>query len=359
MIQLIGIIHQYGGRTVLDLPNFRVDRGEVLGILGRNGSGKSTLLRLLGLLEKPVRGQVRYHGHDLKEERSRLAQRRRMAMVFQDPLLFAGSVRSNVAYGLKVRGLRGQEIHSRSDKILTVLGIEHLADRDAAVLSGGEAQRVSLARAMVTDPEVLFLDEPTTNLDLPARQSFRRDLLQALRELDLTVVYVTHDPAEAVAVCNRLAVLSEGRMVQDAEPLEVWNRPTTAEVARLVGLEAPIPGIFLGIDSGLARVQADGRSWLVRLPPFPVASGTPVQLCVRPEHVRIVGERADGPANAFSGPVECIEPQANGVRLTIRCGGMLTAWLDTPSARSLALRVGDLLHARVAPDDVHVIPQET
>jgi len=358
LIELRGVVHRYGARTVLDLPDLEISRGDVLGVLGRNGSGKSTLLRLLGLLEKPVRGQVFYHGRSLEDERSRWAQRRRMAMVFQDPLLFAGSVRSNVAYGLKVRGRGRQEIRSRSDHMLAVLEIEHLAERDAATLSGGEAQRVSLARALATDPEVLFLDEPTTNLDVPARQSFRRDLMGALRALRLTAVYVTHDPAEAIAMCNRLAVIAGGRIVQDAGPLVIWNRPATAEVARLVGLEAPIPGILLGTDAGLARVQADGRSLTVRLPAFPVAPGMAVRLCIRPEHVRIATGPGDTAAPAFSGPVEHIEPQANGVRLTIRCGGMLAAWLDAPSARSLNLRVGDLVHARVDPDDVHVLPEE-
>jgi tungstate transport system ATP-binding protein len=358
MIELRGVVHRYGARTVLDLPNLGIARGDVLGVLGRNGSGKSTLLRLLGLLERPVEGQVLYHGRSLEDERSRLGQRRRMAMVFQDPLLFAGSVRSNVAYGLKVRGLRGGEVLSRSNRMLGMLGIEHLADRDTATLSGGEAQRVSLARALVTEPEVLFLDEPTTNLDVPARHSFRRDLVRLLRELTLTTVCVTHDPAEAIAVSNRLVVLSAGRIVQDAEPLQVWNRPTTAEVARLVGLEAPIPATFLGMEAGLARVKADGQSLLVRPPAFSISPGTPVQLCIRPEHVRIAADGPDGTAAVFSGPVEHVEPQANGVRLTIRCGGMLAAWVDAPSARSLDPRVGDLVHARVDPDDVHVIPDE-
>lgn len=358
LIELRGVTHRYGTRTVLDLPELQIARGDVLGILGRNGSGKSTLLRLLGLLDRPSRGLVLYHGRRLEDERSRLDQRRRMAMVFQDPLLFAGSVRSNVAYGLKVRGLRGREAGSRADRMLGILGIKHLADRDTATLSGGEAQRVSLARSLVTGPEVLFLDEPTTNLDVPARQSFRRDLARALRELDLTVVYVTHDPAETIAVCNRLAVLSEGRVVQDAEPLQVWNRPATAEVARLVGLETPIPAVFLGTEAGLARVQADGRVVLARPPAFPVASGTPVQLCVRPEHVRVAADGPEAAAAVFSGPVEHVEPQADGLRLTLRCGGLLAAWLDAPSARSLDPRVGDLVHARVDPDNLHVIPEE-
>jgi tungstate transport system ATP-binding protein len=356
LIELHGVLHRYGARTVLDLPDLRIARGDVLGVLGRNGSGKSTLLRLLGLLDRPTRGQLLYHGRQLEGERARLAQRRRMAMVFQDSLLFAGSVRSNVAYGLKVRGMRGQEVLARSDRMLELLGIEHLADRDTATLSGGEAQRVSLARALATDPEVLFLDEPTTSLDVPARQSFRRDLVRALGEFNLTAVYVTHDPAEAIAVCNRLAVLSEGRIVQDAEPLEVWNRPATAEVARLVGLEAPIPAIFLGTEAGLAQVQANGRRLLARPPTFPIAPGTPVQLCIRPEHLRIAGDRQEGADVVFSGPVEHIEPQANGVRLTIRCGGLLAVWVDATSARSLHRRVGDLVHVRVDPNDVHVIP---
>jgi tungstate transport system ATP-binding protein len=204
VLELHDVAVEYDGRTVLDVPHLAVRRGEILTLLGENGSGKTTLLRLLGLLIRPARGCVVFAGQevDFGSQRQLLELRRRMASVMQDPLLCRMSVRRNVALGLRFRRLPGDEITQRVDCWLESLSILHLANRPAAKLSGGEAQRTSLARAMALNPEVLFLDEPFAALDAPTRQSLLQEFQAVLADSGVTAVFATHDRWSRSIVIN-------------------------------------------------------------------------------------------------------------------------------------------------------------
>ncbi len=225
----------YGRQAVLDVLQAEVREGEVLAIIGPNGAGKSTLLRVLGLLETPTTGTVRYRGQVTSPSGSQgLAIRRRFASVFQEPLLCDATVQANVALGLRLRGRPADESAAAVRAWLERLGIAHLADRKARTLSGGEAQRTSLARAFAVDPEVLLLDEPFAALDPPTRAELLLLLQRLLRETGRTTIFVTHDREEALQLGDRIVVIADGRVCQVGPPAEVFGQPTSEEVARFV-----------------------------------------------------------------------------------------------------------------------------
>ena len=224
---------------MLDVPALDVRAGEILAVLGPNGAGKSTLLRVLGLLERPAVGTVRVGGEEVRPARV-LALRRRMASAFQEPLLADASVLDNVGLGLRFRGVAAAERRMRSMRWLDRFGIASLAPRPARTLSGGEAQRTALARALVLEPELLLLDEPFSALDQPTREDLLGELSRILREDARTTVFVTHDRVEALALSDRLAVMMDGRVLQLDDTRRVFGAPVSETVARFVRAAGPL-----------------------------------------------------------------------------------------------------------------------
>lgn len=233
VIAVEGLRVQRGGRTVLEIPSLAVGTGEVLAVIGPNGSGKSTLLQALALL-LPAHMTYRFDGRVADVVREGLALRRQMAVVFQRPLLADGLVYDNVALGLRLRKVPETEIRTRVAQALDLFAVAHLAGRRSWELSGGEAQRVSLARALAVNPRVLFLDEPFASLDVLTRSAILQDLRQVLRSQNISVFFVTHDFTEIPPLADRMAVLMEGRVVQSGPPGEIFRRPATEAVERLV-----------------------------------------------------------------------------------------------------------------------------
>jgi tungstate transport system ATP-binding protein len=231
--EMRGVTVGYGTQVVLDVPTLQVHAGEILALIGPNGAGKSTLLRVLGLLQRPTAGEVRFMGRCI-DFRSTLALRRRVITIFQEPLLCDTTVFRNVALGLRLRGLPRKAIAARVDTWLQHLGIFQIAARHVRTLSGGEAQRVNLARAFVLEPEAFLLDEPFTTLDPPTRRTLLRDLHQLLRETGVTTIFATHDLTEALQLADRVAVMQAGRVVQLDTPTQVFTAPATPEVAAFV-----------------------------------------------------------------------------------------------------------------------------
>lgn len=218
-----GLQQIYQDRTVLDVPELEIRKGEILAVVGPSGAGKSTLLRLLAFLEVPTRGQILFENHPFTPLTAEmpLALRRRVTLVFQRPVLLHDSVRANVAYGLR---LRGERDHSRRvEQALREVGMDRMAHVRARTLSGGEIQRTALARAIVLQPEVLLLDEPTANLD-PYNVRLIEDLIQRLnRQRGMTLVIVTHNVFQARRLAHRTALLLDGKLI------EVQDTPTFFE----------------------------------------------------------------------------------------------------------------------------------
>lgn len=216
-------------RKILDIDEISVLPGEILAVVGPNGAGKSTLLTLLACLEIPKQGKIYFHGRQVTRKNA-LQIRRQMAVVFQEPLLLDGTVKENVNLGLALRGQKHQ-VDTKIESWLRRFGILHLADQMAHTLSGGEAQRTALARALVLEPEVLFLDEPFASLDSLTKQNLIRQFKNILEESGTTTVLVTHDFSEVQALATRVLVLSEGRIQLEGTPDEILQHPVWQKLA--------------------------------------------------------------------------------------------------------------------------------
>lgn len=222
-----------GDHPALQLEHLVISKGEVLAVVGPNGAGKSTLLLTLARLLKPERGEILFNGQPASAG-SDTEYRRRISLVMQDPLLFDTSVYENVASGLKFRGVPRSEIQQKVPLWLERLGVAHLSKRRAGQLSGGEAQRVSLARALVLEPELLLLDEPFSALDPPTRSRILDDLKNLLAEVQTTTVFVTHDLPEARLLAGRMAVIIGNRLRQVGRSESVFSHPADTDVAQFL-----------------------------------------------------------------------------------------------------------------------------
>ena len=230
LIEINNLLVRRKGRKVLEVPSLEIRKSEVLALIGPNGSGKSTLLLVLARLLKPDSGEILFNGRPLSQWKA-LEYRRRISFVFQAPLLLDMTVADNVALGLKFRGLQKDKIRQRVGYWLKQLGIESVANRRAGELSGGEAQRVSLARAFVLDPELILLDEPFSALDSPAHSKLLGDLAALLAVDHRTAIIVTHNLKDASKLGERVAVLVRGRLRQVGSPGQIKAKPADGEVA--------------------------------------------------------------------------------------------------------------------------------
>ena len=229
LIEIRDLIIRRSGRETLKVDALEVMPGETLAIIGPNGAGKSTLLLALAHLIKPASGQINFASKPLSKWDD-LEYRRTISFVFQDPLLMDMSVVDNVALGLKFRGIASDEVPARVDKWLKLLGIESLAKRRASQLSGGEAQRVSLARAFVLDPQLILMDEPFSSLDPSARAKLLDDLSGLLAEDHRTTIFVTHNLKEAAQLSDRVAVIINGRLKQVGTAQQIKAKPADQSV---------------------------------------------------------------------------------------------------------------------------------
>ncbi len=237
LVEIRNLLVKRGEHPALQLEHLAIQTGEVLAVVGPNGAGKSTLLLTLARLLRPERGEILFNGQQASAE-SDTIYRRRIALVMQDPLLFDKTVFDNVASGLKFRGIPKDEIRRKVPIWLERLGVSQLAKRRAGQLSGGEAQRVSLARALVLEPQLLLLDEPFSALDPPTRSRLLDDLGALLKETATTTVFVTHDLPEAAQLANRMVVIIANRLRQVGSPGEVFASPADEEVTGFVNHKA-------------------------------------------------------------------------------------------------------------------------
>ena len=232
--RLESVRQRYTGRTVLDLVELKVRRGEILALVGPSGSGKSTLLRLLNFLENPTEGTLYYEGRAADGERTPLELRRQVTTVFQQTALQKASVRANVAYGLRLRGLR---VDGQVEGLLETVGLSELAGAPARQLSGGEKQRVALARALIFRPRVLLLDEPTANLD-PYNVGLIEQIVRTEnRDNGTTVVLVTHNVFQAHRLAHRTGLILNGRLVELADTAVFFGSPADPRTAAFVSGE--------------------------------------------------------------------------------------------------------------------------
>lgn len=239
VLSVTNLVARRAGREVARAGEISVRSGEVLAVVGPNGAGKSTLLQALSWLIPADFDEYRFAGEAISpgrrpEDREALAARRRMAVVFQEPLLLRGTVLENASMGLKLRGKNSGQAEADARGWLERLGVAHLEARPARQLSHGEAQRVSLARALVLRPEALFLDEPFAALDSVTRMNLMRDLKPLLKTSGAAVVFVTHDFSEVVLLADRVAAMEGGRMYPPSTPAEIYASPPSPKLAGIL-----------------------------------------------------------------------------------------------------------------------------
>ncbi len=349
------LIVKRGGHEVLNLPALSVEAGEFLSLIGPNGTGKSTLLLALSCLLKPYCGRVFFHDREVRDHQQVIDYRRHIAMVFQEPLLFDTTVFDNVAAGLKIRGFSKKELKPVVEECLDRFGIAHLANRSARKLSGGEAQRTSLARAFATRPEIIFLDEPFSALDPPTRTDLIGDLDRNLTEMKATALMATHDQAEALRLSGRIAVMNEGQIVQIGTPAAVMNHPADEFVASFVGMETILEGIIQENHSGLVVLDVCGQT-ILAVGDLPV--GTCVTCCIRPEHITLAkaAESVRSSArNTIRGRIVDIQVMGLFYKILLDCGFCLVAYVTRPSLEELCLQARDEVIASFKATAVHII----
>ena len=345
------------GATLVHVERFALEAGEVHVLLGPNGAGKTTLMRALNGLE-PAEGELLFEGRPVRSNRDRLRLRRRTAAVFQQAYLLSTTVRGNVESGLRLRGVRGQELKTRTDQALDMLSISHLVDRRRRGLSGGESQRVSIARALAVDPAVVFLDEPMASLDPPTRRALLADLELIFRRLSTAVLWVTHDTEEALAVADRVTFLAAGRVVQEGTTTAVFNNPASAVVAEYLGADVWLEGDVVVDAEGSTRLVLVGGKALV----CAEAEAGPAVACIHPGDVLlfVASPQTLGASvrNILEVTVRSLRPSGQAVIVTLDWGEhRLEALLTRAACEELSLEPGHAVYAAVKATAVQVLPR--
>jgi sn-glycerol 3-phosphate transport system ATP-binding protein len=341
-----GLRKSFGSVAVLHGIDLELPSGEMLVIVGASGCGKSTLLRLVAGLEVPSGGRILLDGRDLAPLDP---AERDIAMVFQNYALYPHmTVFDNMAYGLRIRGMPKPEIRARVEEAAAMLGLSPLLARKPRQLSGGQRQRVAMGRAIVRQPKLFLFDEPLSNLDAKLRVQMRAEIRRLQRRMAVTSLYVTHDQVEAMTLGDRLLVLHDGRPVQLATPMEVFERPADTYVAGFIG--APAMNFFpaelshggTAANTAVAGVIgfADGR--------HPGADGRKLILGIRPEHVAL---------DAVGTPlqIDLVEPLGSETVVIGRLpdGELFSVKITGPAP------AGELLHLRLPPEHLHVFDAES
>ncbi|ABN57805.1 MULTISPECIES: ABC transporter ATP-binding protein [Methanoculleus] len=356
VIEAHNIRKSYGTLEVLHDVDLSVREGEILALIGPSGSGKSTLLRLLDLIEPANDGQLSVFGIDTVADRgSWLDLRRRMGMLFQRPIVFNSSVYDNVAMGLRYRRAPAEDIDRKVKEALEAVGLSRYIKSRAIDLSGGEQQRVALSRVLVTDPEILFLDEPTANLDPTSTATIEAIVTRLNREAGMTVLISTHDLAQGQRLAHRVGVMIEGTIAQTGPSREVFREPKNQQIARFVGVQNIIPARVISRRGEFTVVEARGKELLSATPP----PADEVEMVIRGEdislHRREPGhEEAE---NLFPATVTAIEPTAPFVNVAVRCGCDLVALVTARRAEALGLHEGMEVWVSLQAKAVHLIPR--
>jgi putative spermidine/putrescine transport system ATP-binding protein len=346
-LNLRGITRKFGAFTALEGLDLDVQSGELVSLLGPSGCGKTTTLRLISGLDVPTAGQILFDGRDVADLP---IQERNVGMVFQRYALFPHmNVERNVSFGLRVRNLPKDEVARRVDDILDVVQLGEFRHRFPAQLSGGQMQRVAIARTLVTNPAVLMMDEPLANLDTKLRSEMRVFIRALQRRLGITTVFVTHDQIEALELSDRVGVMFAGRIEQFDTPDAIYHRPRTAAVARFFGMPNLIAGRLAGdtveTPLGALKVAAGGGH----------APGAAVEVMIRAESV-ILRRPGDPPAaggNVLAGRIETADFFGAAVTYQVAANGVS---LKADEMSNRQLRPGDEVQVVLPEDRIWVIP---
>ena len=319
----------FGDVRAVDSVSLDVDRGAFVSILGPSGCGKTTLLRIIVGLERPNQGRVLIDGVDVT---GLPPNRRPTNLVFQHGALFPHlSVFDNVAYGLKRKGWKPAQMRGRVEQLLALTQLDGLESRRPSQLSGGQARRVGLARALAPEPAVLLLDEPLSALDLKLRKEMQLQLRRIHQEVGTTFVYVTHDQEEALVMSDRIVLMRAGRIVQDSTPKDIYSDPTSVFVAGFIGETNLLAASVAEVGPGEAALRLDsGEVVRARLEGSTFSTSSRCVLSVRPEVIGLNRAHGDGATNSLSGEVTESIYLGNHVRVRVRTASGTCVWVHVP-----------------------------
>lgn len=354
LVEIKDLYHRYDSKQVLRGVSLGVRRGEIFALIGPTGAGKTTLLRLIDGLERPTSGRIYFAGKDvLSSPKSILQTRRRMGMVFQKPVVFNASVYDNIAYPLKIRGYRRRSIVRRVNRILEILTLEGYQKKNARALSGGETQRVALAQAIVTEPEVLLLDEPTANLDPLSARLIEDLILRFNRTQGTTTLMTTHDMLQGRRLADRIGILIRGELTQVGRSEEIFNTPQNKEVAEFVGVENILKGVITSNEEGVARIDVNGQI-VEGVCDYQV--GEKVHVCIRAEDITLSLSKPQSSArNFFLGKINFMAFSGPLVKVELRCPFPIVSLITKKSAQEMGLGVGKKIYASFKATGIHII----
>jgi iron(III) transport system ATP-binding protein len=358
-IRIAGLVKTFGETTVLPALDLDVATGELLVLLGPSGCGKTTTMRCVAGLETPSAGSISIGGVTVFDGARRIdvpIEERRVGMVFQSYAIWPHmTVFENVAFPLEIARVGKAETRERVRDMLALVGLDAYADRGASYLSGGQMQRVALARSLIHQPAVLLMDEPLSNLDARLRDRLRVLLRELQSRFKTTALYVTHDQQEALALADRIVVLDAGTILQTGAPQALYRSPATRRVADFLGYGnifdvAPMPHA-----DGYVRLAASGQSLMTA---SVVTGAGALAACVRPNDVGLAQLPVDGagtalPPNTFVGTIAMVSFQGSFVHYRVRSEGLV--W-DVHSVNPPAVRVDDDVLLSIAPEHVLVVP---
>jgi spermidine/putrescine ABC transporter ATP-binding subunit len=337
-VEIVDVGMRFGEVVALDHVDLVVHEHEFVSLLGASGCGKTTLLRIVAGFEVPTSGRVKIRGDDVTTVPP---HRRPTNIVFQRGALFPHmNVFDNIAYSLKLRRWPKARIAAKVEEMLALVRLDGLGHRGASELSGGQVQRIALARALAAEPTVLLLDEPLSALDLKLRQQMQLELRRIQRKLGATFVFVTHDQTEALAMSDRIAIMNEGRIVQLGTPREIYTRPASVFASDFIGQTNLLRGTVRAATGAAVTLAVGGQS-VAAESAATLAPGGAATLSVRPEAIRVLKDGALPPGwTGLSGAVAEIVYLGSSVRVAVGCAGDLAIWAELRDEEASGLDVG-------------------
>lgn len=363
LLQVTEITKRYGEVVAVDGLSFCAGIGELITLLGPSGCGKTTTLRMLAGFIRPDSGEIRVDGKIFSSPAyAEPPERRRMGMVFQDYAIWPHmNVFENVAFTLRIRKLPRAEIRRRVGEALDLVHLSGLESRYASEISGGQQQRIALARAIASDPKIMLLDEPLSNLDAKLREQMRIEIKELQNQIRITFIYVTHDQVEALAISDRIILVNNGRVEQEGTPHEIYHEPANSFVADFVGTANLFEGrLVQGSDrNGFARFDLDGGVHLLgRVSGRPLASALH-GLFIRPEGIQLYRSPPADAKNILRGTIRHRIMLGNIIHYHVVTGTQTVLVQVHPFTEEASIEAGDEIYAWFNPDACLIIPRQT
>jgi spermidine/putrescine ABC transporter ATP-binding subunit len=358
IISIAAVSKLFGAVSAVDDVSFNIARGEFFSLLGASGCGKTTLLRMLAGFEQPSAGEIFIDGQPMGAVPP---NRRPTNMVFQNYAIFPHlNVQENIGYGLRNKGLSREEARARVRDALHLVKLDGLGERASHQLSGGQRQRVALARALVCRPKVLLLDEPLGALDKKLREDMQIELRALQKTVGITFVFVTHDQEEALTLSDRIAVMSDGKVLQIDTPASLYERPNCRRVAEFIGTMNLFPGRVVHSSERKLVVEARGLGNVTALPSSePVPAGGDVLVAVRPEKLMMSARRKSGDLNSFEGQIVDVSYRGDRSHFHVKAGGfpegVAISQQNSSGRTQAAFGIGDTVWVSWQVEDGHVL----